>query len=36
VDGQKKIRIPDGDAVIMFLNFYKLSFLGTKFADKVF
>jgi uncharacterized protein (DUF2344 family) len=31
----KKLRLPDQEAIIMFLHFYKLIFLGTKFAEKV-
>ena len=31
----KKLRLPDQEAVILFLHFYKLIFLGTKFAEKV-
>lgn len=26
---------PDTDAVILFLNFYKILFMGTDFANKV-
>jgi len=31
----KKLRLPDSEAIILFLNFYKLIFLGTRFAEKV-
>jgi hypothetical protein len=31
----KKLRLPDQEAIILFLHFYKLIFLGTKFAEKV-
>ena len=31
----KKLRLPDQEAIILFLHFYKLVFLGTKFAEKV-
>jgi hypothetical protein len=31
----KKLRMADQEAIIMFLHFYKLVFLGTKFAEKV-
>ena len=31
----KKLKLPDQEAIILFLNFYKLIFLGTKFAEKV-
>lgn len=31
----KKLRLPDQEAVILFLHFYKLVFLGTKFTEKV-
>jgi hypothetical protein len=31
----KKLRLPDAEAIILFLNFYKLIFLGTRFAEKV-
>ena len=30
-----KMKIPDSDAIILFVNLYKLIFLGTKFTDKV-
>ena len=31
----KKLKLPDQEAIILFLHFYKLIFLGTKFAEKV-
>ena len=31
----KQIKVSEAEAVIMFLNFYKLVFLGTKFTEKV-
>ena len=32
----KKLRITDSEAVILFVHFYKLVFLGTPFKEKVF
>ena len=29
------MKIPDSDAIILFVNFYKLIFLGTKFTERV-
>ena len=31
----KKLKLEDSDAIILFINFYKLIFLGTKFTEKV-
>ena len=31
----QKMKIPDSDAIILFVNFYKLIFLGTKFTERV-
>ena len=31
----KKIKLTDSDAIILFFEFYKLIFLGTKFTEKV-
>ena len=31
----KKLRMADQEAIIMFLHFYKLVFLGTKFAGRI-
>lgn len=30
-----KILLPDADAVSLFINFYKLLFLGTKFSKRM-
>ena len=31
----KKTKLNDSDAIILFFEFYKLVFLGTKFTEKV-
>lgn len=31
----KKVRLADSDAIILFFEFYKLIFMGTKFTEKV-
>jgi hypothetical protein len=31
----KKLKLADSDAIILFFEFYKLIFLGTKFTKKV-
>lgn len=31
----KKLKLQDSDAIILFFEFYKLIFLGTKFTAKV-
>ena len=31
----KKLKLADSDAIILFFEFYKLVFLGTKFTEKV-
>lgn len=31
----KKLKLVDSDAIILFFEFYKLVFLGTKFTEKV-
>ena len=31
----QKMKISDSDAIILFVNFYKLIFLGTKFTERV-
>lgn len=31
----KKLKLSDSDAIILFFEFYKLVFLGTKFTEKV-
>ena len=31
----KKLKLADSDAIILFFEFYKLIFLGTKFTGKV-
>ena len=31
----QKMKIPDSDAIILFVDFYKLIFLGTKFTERV-
>jgi len=31
----KKLKLSDSDAIILFFEFYKLIFLGTKFTEKV-
>ena len=31
----KKLKLTDSDAILLFFEFYKLVFLGTKFAEKV-
>jgi len=31
----KKLKLADSDAIILFFDFYKLIFLGTKFTEKV-
>lgn len=31
----KKLKLQDSDAIILFFEFYKLIFLGTKFTEKV-
>ena len=31
----KKLKLTDSDAIILFFEFYKLIFLGTKFTEKV-
>ena len=31
----KKLKLADSDAIILFFEFYKLIFLGTKFTEKV-
>jgi hypothetical protein len=36
VEGKKLRVIPDSEAIILFLHFYKLIFLGTRFTEKVF
>jgi hypothetical protein len=36
VEGKKLRVIPDSEAIILFLHFYKLIFLGTRFTEKIF
>lgn len=34
-DGENKLKISDNDAINLFVSFYKLFWLGTRFADKM-
>ena len=31
----KKVKLSDSDSIILFIEFYKLMFLGTRFTQKV-